>query len=1643
MAMNTARNLNNTYDRLSSSVQRLSSGLRINSAADDAAGLAIRELMRADIATMQQGIRNAADAISMIQTADGAMAVIDEKLTRMKELAEQAATGTYTTLQREIINSEYQAMAAEIDRIAAATNFNGVKLLDGSITNLHGGQGMKIHFGVGNNPEEDYYFLTMGDVRATSQTGLQIGGDAKNDIWGQGAAGAAGLAGPGCCTAGYDSLDGIAGFKSGQTFAYGYNWDWMEDDDPDLLTGKYLAGRYTVNSTDSLQDLINKVNKGSQSRVGVQLDASALAASIKAGGTAAVCVGEEAYIFGSAAIAGGTTIEPAVEGVSYNYLANGNYLGQGFRANMLNNPAGYGFGLTANQISALEKAGIDLSALGLTSAKVTASASSLVSSAQARTKLLLALTQAWNALGLNGYSSLTTQSGVVSGFTIDADTIKASANASNVSDSTMNATILNDGSLRIHTGVYADENGNWTDDERIAKALNLQEVVFTVANVNKASYMTELVAAGFKSDQYLMNANSSIAITIGAKGLMDTAAVDLTNFTSAVINGPMSATGVDAAASSAALLAKLQAAWTAKYNAVATLLGFTVNAGTGTVVGKTDAQIITSAGAGNFTAGLQNANTTIDISANVWIDATGNYTTDQSVANALGGFTRLVYTFETDTTNAGIFTDVLVNGVSIVGGSDPSFGTLPVTATNVTALIPLINASIEDQIATAQGSSTDKGLLAFTNPNPNLYRPTEAELDHQKTVPKANPVSTNLTATVDIAGTTSALTGSFGPALTTLPRATTTLNDLVTATSTALAQILANYQNNGLTRNYVSIGRIVTDAATPPQGPNGVADVDSLTQSAEFHSGVLDRSLATGTYADSGYVFNSATGYGLSSSQLALINMAGLDLSKLSLYSAIVSTSASSNVSSASARAMLLDKLNAMWTALALGNYSALTISAGVVTGYSAITSADLMASATAGATFISAGNTYIQEQKYLVVHTGIYSDDKGNWTDNASLAKDLGLSEITYRVENNNKSWFVTSAEFKSPKYAVSGTMLVTCATIDALGLAGITIAGLASATITATGSGKNHAEASANLLISAQNLWAAKYQNALSSLTFDVGNSGHSILEPEFSLFARSATVNNCSDNSPTGIVIVGSTLTVHTGIYADGAGNWTDNSALAQVFGFNEVKYTILNDGTDYVINGGLLTNATYTPAGIGTFVTTIRDETIKYIANIQGTLPTNSGKLSLGPQVGPLAPDKADLDAVKTAFDPRETNTKNVANLGKLDITINIAGVTTAVFDLWHPPTVSASETMTSLASILSAEIEDSLRYLQSEALTSYTGMGRIWRTNPTPPDGPDALTDLKKWTSEDIYKKASSAQTVTKTGIVSKYKFVTVVASAGTSYYNSAGVSNFGAWALASAINHNANSQFWAMVQPFNSDGVSADMVYIFTKEGGNFNSLLACDVADGDVASREALDAISFENTETDKHSQSGTNFSLGGLDWGTFKPIQTKAGQGKEVWNLTLHGLDVGKERDLWIAAMTNGVNEIKTPGLTDGIINGLDRYSFVEIQNADNGQWTGAEVRTQSSAQEALDAINDAMERKDKVRADIGALQNRLENTITNLEIQVEALQQSESRISDVDMATEMTEFVRNQVLAQAAISMLTQANSLPQMALSLLNG
>ncbi len=168
MSVNAARHLSNSYDALSRSVERLSSGLRINSAKDDAAGLAVRELMRADIAVIQQGARNAQDGISMLQTMEGAMATIDDILVRMQSLAEQAATGSYSSAQRTIMHNEFDEMRQEIDRIAGATKFNGLMMLDNTST-------VSIHFGELTSDKIDIAGSNMTSAAGgLSITGLNI-----------------------------------------------------------------------------------------------------------------------------------------------------------------------------------------------------------------------------------------------------------------------------------------------------------------------------------------------------------------------------------------------------------------------------------------------------------------------------------------------------------------------------------------------------------------------------------------------------------------------------------------------------------------------------------------------------------------------------------------------------------------------------------------------------------------------------------------------------------------------------------------------------------------------------------------------------------------------------------------------------------------------------------------------------------------------------------------------------------------------------------------------------------------------------------------------------------------------------------------------------------------------------------------------------------------------------------------------------------------------------------------------------------------------------------------------------------------------------------------------------------------------------
>jgi flagellin len=129
-SLNVQRSLGRVSGRLQGNFEKLSSGQRINRAADDAAGLAISERLRAQISSLGQASRNASDGVSMIQTAEGALGEMNNLLIRMRELSTQAANGTLSQQDRNALDSEFQALSHEIDRIAETTDFAGISLLD-------------------------------------------------------------------------------------------------------------------------------------------------------------------------------------------------------------------------------------------------------------------------------------------------------------------------------------------------------------------------------------------------------------------------------------------------------------------------------------------------------------------------------------------------------------------------------------------------------------------------------------------------------------------------------------------------------------------------------------------------------------------------------------------------------------------------------------------------------------------------------------------------------------------------------------------------------------------------------------------------------------------------------------------------------------------------------------------------------------------------------------------------------------------------------------------------------------------------------------------------------------------------------------------------------------------------------------------------------------------------------------------------------------------------------------------------------------------------------------------------------------------------------------------------------------------------
>ena len=168
-AMNSNRMLGLTTTAQAKSTERLSSGYKINRAADDAAGLAISEKMRRQIRGLTQASANAQDGISCVQTAEGALGEVHDMLQRMNELAVKAANGTQTSADRAYIDSEVQALSSEIDRVASTTTFNEQNLLDGSFSN----KGLQV--GAEANQTISFSISAMS-AKGIGISGISVGG---------------------------------------------------------------------------------------------------------------------------------------------------------------------------------------------------------------------------------------------------------------------------------------------------------------------------------------------------------------------------------------------------------------------------------------------------------------------------------------------------------------------------------------------------------------------------------------------------------------------------------------------------------------------------------------------------------------------------------------------------------------------------------------------------------------------------------------------------------------------------------------------------------------------------------------------------------------------------------------------------------------------------------------------------------------------------------------------------------------------------------------------------------------------------------------------------------------------------------------------------------------------------------------------------------------------------------------------------------------------------------------------------------------------------------------------------------------------------------------------------------------------------
>ena len=221
-SLNAQRNLSMNQASLSTSMERLSSGLRINSAKDDAAGLAISQRMTAQINGLNQASRNANDAISLSQTAEGALGSISDNLQRMRQLAVQAANGTNSASDRQAIQAEVSQLQQEINRVAGTTQFNGTNLLDGTLTNTgfqvgaNADQTISLSIASAKGTDIGNYTSTSVAALSTAQTAAANGGTGDTfQISGNGQVGAS------ITTTSGESASSIAASINGETSSTG------------------------------------------------------------------------------------------------------------------------------------------------------------------------------------------------------------------------------------------------------------------------------------------------------------------------------------------------------------------------------------------------------------------------------------------------------------------------------------------------------------------------------------------------------------------------------------------------------------------------------------------------------------------------------------------------------------------------------------------------------------------------------------------------------------------------------------------------------------------------------------------------------------------------------------------------------------------------------------------------------------------------------------------------------------------------------------------------------------------------------------------------------------------------------------------------------------------------------------------------------------------------------------------------------------------------------------------------------------------------------------------------------------------------------------------------------------------------------